>query len=346
MIHFFVTFSGNVDESPLAAKMRDLKISHRLFPAKVTLRYKSRLWLVAIGWPSIFFHAIVSAVKSLFFSQPKPSTIVVGSHIEAYVFGLLRLFKRDRKNPKIVLLGFIFTSRKSPISKIARELYFKTLFSFAVDKAICHSRVEVERYTKIFPSSNCKFIYMPCGLFVPEALNAEKEPEQNKQYILSAGRSGRDYLSLCKAIEGLPIDLHIICDNEAALAGVSERENVKILRDCYDDNYFFELKNSYFVVVPLAVNDISAGQMVIIQAMAYGKATVVTSTPTIHEYVTNGEQSILVEQSSIEDIRVALQKLLVDESMITRLGANARETYKRKFSIEAYTENLINCIKK
>jgi glycosyltransferase involved in cell wall biosynthesis len=345
VIHFYLTFSGDVDASPFANKLRELNVSHKLFPARVALRYKSRLWLIAIGWPYMFYHAILSAISSLFYMSPRPSSIVVGSHIEAYVFGLLRLLIHKAKRPDITLLGFIYTKRKSKILSFLRGIYFRILFDFCVDKVICHSIIEVKRYGIIFPSAVSKFVYMPCGLYVPMVSRNQNFSLSEKPYILSAGRSGRDYYSLCKAVEGLPIDLHIVCDNEQALSKLGESSNVKILQECYDENYLFELLGSLFVVVPLSVEDISAGQMVIIQAMAYGKATVVTSTPTINEYVTNGEQSILVKKNSIDDLRTAIQLLLEDQSLIGSLGNKALHTYKNNFSVEAYVENLINCIK-
>jgi hypothetical protein len=103
--------------------------------------------------------------------------------------------------------------------------------------------------------------------------------------VLAAGRSGRDYPTLSQAVSGEDLHVTIICDNRESLGGVTETANLRVLRDCYGECYLEQLRRCDVVVVPLAVEDISAGQMVIIQAMAYAKPIIVTRTPTIEEYV-------------------------------------------------------------
>lgn len=283
-----------------------------------------------------------SAVKSLVLSRPYPDVVVVGSHIEAIIFNVFRAL-RLRKKPAIVLLGFILTKRNNPLINRCRELYFSFIFSF-VDQAICHSTLEVERYTRLFRNARAKFVYIPYGLHISGRRNQVKENEsvsEYRPYILAAGRSGRDYATLFQAVEPLAIDLHVVCDSEKVLNGLNIPSNVLVLRNCYDDAYVNELKNSAFVVIPLGVNDISAGQMVLIQAMAFAKPTIVTHTPTVEEYVSDGEQSLLVAQGSVTEFREAINKLLSDRVLAEHLASNALETYEKKYCMRAYVQNLV-----
>ncbi|WP_434782463.1 glycosyltransferase family 4 protein [Ferrovum myxofaciens] len=352
MIHFFPTFSKGAKNSPFAKELAALGVPHRLFPGEVILRYHARIWLLLLGWPKVTKFAISSAIRSLILSKPYPDTVVVGSHIEVIIFGIFRalLF---RKRPNIVLLGFIFTHRPQPLANWLRGLYFRFVFSIA-DQAICHSSLEVERYKEIFKSSRTRFEYIPYGLHI--SVDADPSEEQRTlekknfpdagDYILSAGRSGRDYATLFKAVAPLPIALHVVCDSEFALSGLEVPANVLLLRNCYDKAYVQELKNALFVVIPLQVNDISAGQMVLIQAMAFSKPAIITRTPTVEEYVTEGVDSILVKRGDVVELREAIQRLLSDQGFKEKLGAHANATYKSKFCMKAYVTNLIGALQK
>jgi glycosyltransferase involved in cell wall biosynthesis len=342
LIHFFPTFSRDAKDSPFAQELVALNVPHRLFAGEVILRYRSRIWLLLLGWPKVAYFGLASSLKSLILSRPYPDAVVVGSHIEALIFGLFRALRRRRK-PTIVLLGFIMTSRSGALLNRIRGTYFDFVFSI-VDQVICHSTLEVERYTARFISSRAKFVYIPYGLYI-SGREGRLQPAAalpgRRAYFLAAGRSGRDYATLFEAVEPLAIDLHVVCDSENSLAGLRIPPNVTVLRDCYDDAYVNELRNALFVAIPLGVNDISAGQMVLIQAMAFAKPTIVTRTTTVEEYVADGEQSLLVAQGSVPEFREAINKLLGDSQLAARLAANALDAFEQKFCMRVYVQNLV-----
>ena len=62
-------------------------------------------------------------------------------------------------------------------------------------------------------------------------------------------------------------------------------DNIEILADCHDNDFFRELAKCKAVIVPLEDTHISSGQLVIIQAMMYGKPVVVTENDTVKDYV-------------------------------------------------------------
>lgn len=345
LIHFFPTFSKDAKNSPFAQELISLGIPHQLFPDEVILRYRSRIWLLLLGWPKVGWFALNSAIRSLVLSKSYPDTVVIGSHIEALIFGLFRALLL-RKKPEIVLLGFILTSRKSNWINKIRWVYFSFVFSI-VDKVICHSTLEVKNYTNLFKNSRTEFIYIPYGLHVAgreELMATSKADTEARPYILTAGRSGRDYSTLFKAMESLEVDLHVVCDSENAIAGLHIPPNVSMLRECYGGDYLNELNNSLFVVIPLAVNDISAGQMVLIQAMAFAKATIITRTASVEEYVVDEEQSLLVTQANVTELREAIEKLLHDKELANNLGANAIAAFENRYCMKAFVQNLAACL--
>jgi len=275
-------------------------------------------------------------------SKPYPDAVVVGSHLEAAVFAFGRLLIL-RRRPAIFLLGFIYTGRKSKLLEKLRRAYFRWLFSI-IEGVICHSLLEITRYEKLFGAVQGKFIYVPYGLHIHgyEKFAVDQLALTNNQpYTFSAGRSGRDYKTLFKVFNESKRNLHVICDSEAALSECEATDNITVLRNCYDACYVNELKNALIVVVPLSVDDISAGQMVLLQAMAYSKPLIVTRTSTIEEYLEDGVNAILVPPGDAVALDRAIESLYLNPSLAEQLAKSAFDTYQQKHSMKVFVNSIV-----
>lgn len=342
MVHFLLIFSNNAENSPFAMALREMGVAHRIFSERVLLRYSNRIKLLLVGWPKLIWFALMSAWKSLGRSYPYPDAVVVGSHLEALIFWGFRCMHLRRK-PKIFLIGFIYTGRKSRMATLLRRLYFNAVF-FLIDGIVCHSALEVGRYESLFPAGRKKFHYIPYGLHV-DGYEQQVGVADTESYALSAGRSGRDYPTLCRAFDAIDLPLHVVCDSKQALKGCVGGRNIKVLQGCYDDAYLGELGAASMVIVPLAVEDISAGQMVILQAMAFKKPLIVTKTPTVDEYLVDGENAILVPMGDVDALRAAVDLLRSDSGLRKRLALNAFHDFERKHSMRAFIRNIVDVLK-
>ena len=341
MIHFFPTFSNDASSSPLARELAASGVEHRLLAAELKLQYRSRAWLVLVGWPKVFLFALRSAWRSLVTSTPRPEVVVLNSDIEVLVFGLFRAL-RLAKTPRIMLVGFIFTDRKSRLHMALRILYFRCVFAFA-DTVLCHSAFELDDYRRIFRGCRARFAYIPFGLHVAGRESVSHRALEPR-YVLAAGRSGRDYRTLFEAVRGRDIRLRVVCDSSDALEGLDVPPNVVVLRACYGGAYIRELAGASMVAVPLAVDNISAGQMVMLQALAFGKPVIVTRTPTIEEYVADNEQAVLVPRGDAVAMRSAIEGLLASPERIDAMGQAGLRTFEEKFSMRSYVRNVLKAI--
>lgn len=345
MIHFFLTFAKDASDSPFAQSLRDINVEHRIFSDKISFRYRYRIWLLLVGWPKLGLFALKSAWGSLISSHPHPDAVVVGSHLEALIFGLVRRLLLRRK-PSIYLLGFIYTRRQNLLLDTLRRFYFGCVFAL-IDGIICFSALEITRYKTLFPGARRLFKYIPYGLYIHGYEKNAKHcgtPIDPDAYVFSAGRSGRDYQTLFEVFNRIDHPLHVICDSETALAGCVSAPNITVLRNCYDACYVEELRNASIVVVPLAVDDISAGQMVLVQAMAYCKPLVVTQTPTIEDYLIDGTNALLIPRGDGEAMHCAIRKLLNDKDLAARLARNALHSYETKHCMRAFVGNIIDAV--
>jgi glycosyltransferase involved in cell wall biosynthesis len=337
MFHFFPHYAKDVTDTPFAAELRRLQIPHRFFSAKINLRYRTIFGLLFNVYPRLTFLAIRCAIHSLLLSHPRPTAIIVNTEVEALVFGSLR---RILRMPTLVVYETMILSRYG--NPVFRR-YYEIVLS-VVDVGICHSSIEVRRYAGAFPRARCRFVCVPFGTTVNgrEALMAAYAVGDRNGPIVAAGRSSRDYQTLIDAIDGLPCRLRIICDTAAPVAQVKPSEQITIARDCFGMDYIEELGNAVFVVVPLAATDVSAGQMVLLQATALGKAVIITRTDTTVEYAIDGQDALLVDMYDVKQMRAAVCRLLDDRELRARLGAAAAQRFERDHRTEAYVRNLVS----
>ncbi len=340
MIHFFLTFSKDAADSPFGHRLAELGVQSKIIAGEVRHRFRHRLWMVFIGRPQTAWFAICAAMRSLLLETPQPRVVVVWTHIEALIVGLVRWSFR-RHDTRIVLVGFILTRRSGWLQNALRSLYFNRVFS-VVDMAIVHSRVEAARYTALFRARKTRFVFIPWGSHI-DGLDslAQAQPGGDAADVLCAGRSGRDYVTLYRALAGTPHRVKIVCDLAESLNGCEPADNIQVLDKCYGTAYLRELMDTRCVVIPLGVGDISAGQMVLLQAMQMGKAVVMTRTTTTVDYATDGHDALLVDAADAPALRAAVERVLSDPPLRALLGSNAQATFAERFTVPGLVTSLV-----
>lgn len=345
MIHFVARFSKDAANTPLGDALRASGVPHRIFGLYVPQAYRRRIQLLLLGYPRLAAAAARTAWSSLIRARPRPGVVIISSDVEALVFALVRLLPGAAR-PAIVLAPFIFTPRASGLQNRLRRLYYRAVLR-AVAVAICHSRLEVARYVALFPGRT-RFTYVPWGTHVPPAaaILAATGPTSPppRPLVVSAGRSGRDYPLLVRAMAGLDAKLLLICNEVAALHGVQPSSQVEILDRCFGLDYLRHLMQADIVVVPLRVDDISAGQMVFIQAMSLARPLIVTRTATVEDYLRPDQEALLVPIGDEAALRAALRRLLNHPDQGAALGARAQARYQSCFSNEAYLRALVAAV--
>lgn len=340
ILHFFPRFGRDVAQTPFATELRRLAVPHRLFAEDLNRQYATRLGLLLRVYPLLFLCAARAAVRSMVLSRPKPDAVIITSDIEAIVFGLVRaVFSR---RTRIVFETFIATERGSPWARRLHHLHYSLVVLF-VDVAICHSEIEALDNAAKFPHCRTRFTALPYALSVDrrDALRAQHgAAAAASALIVTAGRSGRDYATLAKAIEGLPCHLRIICDWERPTQGLAS-DQITLVRDCFRADYLAELAQARLVVIPLSQRNVSAGQMVLLQAFALAKPVIITDTPTTREYVVDGVDAVFSAFGDVSHLREQIATLLADPARCVALGARASDRYDERFSTEAYVRRLV-----
>jgi glycosyltransferase involved in cell wall biosynthesis len=180
--------------------------------------------------------------------------------------------------------------------------------------------------------------------------------------ICSAGLEFRDYDSLILATEGLGIDVKIGAasnwsSKKNRLSGRGLPPYVEVRSYTYR-----ELRSLYasarLVVIPLLETDFQAGITLILEAMASGKAVVVSRTSGQRDAVrgplwraedeawpTDGPSpnescGIYVEPGDPVALRSALRFLLRRPDLCRELGANGRRLVESHYTVEHFVERF------
>jgi hypothetical protein len=157
--------------------------------------------------------------------------------------------------------------------------------------------------------------------------------------VFAGGNSLRDYGPLLAAAEqvGVPVTL--------ATKLVEGPLPANVTAGPVPYERFFELlRNARLVVVPLAGReDRTAGQQTYLNAMALGKAVIVTDSPGVREYVEDGHTGIVVPPGDPAALARAMRWALdpANADAVARMTATAAETARTTFSPDRYAQALL-----
>lgn len=223
-----------------------------------------------------------------------------------------------------------------------------------LDTLFTVSREQYETGLKLkIPVSKLKLLescgHIDAGFF----LSATGRPVNERQ-ICSAGREFRDYGTLLAAVAELPtvklkIDPASPWSRQQDTAGHSqlppntELAYMKIgeVRQLYAE--------SAVVAVPLRTNPIGAGSTTMLEAMLMGKPVIITRSRdgsfAGRRDLIDGEHVIMVDPGDVAGWRKAIERLMGDPELRSRIGAKGREWAVRYTNRKQWLEIMIDALR-
>jgi glycosyltransferase involved in cell wall biosynthesis len=275
-----------------------------------------------------------------------------GEHIGLLLGALLA---RKDIRPSHVMIGHHLSSwRKRALTHLGRQ---------GIDSVIVHSTAQFR-----FAVRNLKFLPTRVHL-VPYSVDTDfwqPAPPSEEPLIVSCGMEHRDYDCLIKAVRDLPVSVCVGAMSHWSRDGNRLRGKLVPSNMTVDSYNFAELRQLYarsrFVVVPLRPTDFQAGITTILEAMAMGRAVIVTHTEGQSETVTgplwNAEESgwpaygpppegstgIYVPAGDAGALRGAIVHLLQRPELAAVIGANGRRFAERHANLDLYVRRLASII--
>jgi glycosyltransferase involved in cell wall biosynthesis len=161
--------------------------------------------------------------------------------------------------------------------------------------------------------------------------------------VVSVGTANRDYRTLVAAAVDLGVHVSIAADSawfpeRLDISDASLPTNVDVRS--YDYRSLRELyAAALLAVVPLYPGR-SPGHTAVVEAMAMGKAVIVTRTATHGDYIVDGETGYYVRCGDVADLRAKMTYLIEHPAEARRMGERARARAEALYSLEAYCQRM------
>jgi glycosyltransferase involved in cell wall biosynthesis len=235
------------------------------------------------------------------------------------------------KSPPLAILAF---SIRGPLKS------FSLIQRYGVRGADYFSvptQAERSHYTHHLRLSPERVRHLPVGIHDVYGGQFGKEPGD---YFYSGGRSGRDYVTLFKAVQGLKFSL-VVNARPFNLRRLDIPANVQVNDLLPHDQYRDQNWNARFVVVPLQSVNEAVGLTAILHAMAAGKAVICTGLPGPSEYILPGETGLLVPEGDVAALRDAIVYLWERPELCRNMGHRARAIYAEHYTFSAFSHRVV-----
>ena len=245
----------------------------------------------------------------------------------------LKLFHLKKVN-KIVIMTFIYKKKKGWIGNLYHQYIKYSISKGCVSVIICHSRSEIAYYTNLFSLPKGIVQFIPIGIDTIDSLNNPNTYSNASSYIFSTGRSNRDYHYLITALTNTNYQLKIACEDN-----FQGNDHIEIIRNCYGNDMLDLLRKCYCVCIPLKESNISSGQLVVLQAMRFGKPVIITYTDSIVDYVINGYNGFIIENTT-EELLAKLSLLYNNPRIYKSMSNNSLSYFYNNFTLSQMAKNI------
>ena len=166
-------------------------------------------------------------------------------------------------------------------------------------------------------------------------------------YILSIGIEQRDYHTLQQAAAMVPYSFRVVASGWSsnteftAARGVEGGGNIVVERNISSHSLKELYASARFIVVPLKHTAYAAGITTITEAMAMGKAVIVSGAPGVLDYVKDGVSGLVVPVGDAHALQRAITYLWERPELVERMGAHNRRWIEESFTIEQYVDNIV-----
>jgi glycosyltransferase involved in cell wall biosynthesis len=251
---------------------------------------------------------------------------------------LAMLFKLARMRRDVVVLTSYLASPRR-----ARVLRYLRVDSH-MGAIICDGSKQVEVLNTRFGIPNDK-LHLALQGVDEQFWHSLDLPIENM--ICSVGQQDRDYPTLVAAVRGLDLRVELVLggvdaavQTPSAIIGADVPSNVHIRTTCSKRELRELCARARFVVIPTQDVDFAAGSTALKEAMAMGKAVIVTRSHGQIDYVRDGYNGIYVPPGDPAAFRTAIEYLVNHPDEAERMGRAGQAMVEEQVTMDAYTAHL------
>jgi len=284
------------------------------------------------GWRKRFHH-VTSAVRVLRDARRAQVLVVCTAAIDMLVIAGLRWLIAPRL--KLVAVDFL-----TPAPRRGNRSLLRLLSRF--DCVLCIRSADIETLHRVcsVPRERLGFILFPANEHLLSV------PTEDDGSIYSGGFAHRDWPTFISAIEELssppgPVYLSTAAPVSVP-SGISDR--ITILGALSPDEAHEFVRRARVVAIVNEPTVLPHGPLVLLDALALGKAVVATRTSGVIDYITDDVNGLLVEPGNPAELAEAINRVLEDRVLRERLEREARRSCQESFTADRFASTLISQI--
>lgn len=224
-------------------------------------------------------------------------------------------------------LGSLYPGARQRLAKVALR---------DVDRFVVHSRLEVAAYSEWLEMDPKRFEFVPLQR---ATLDITVDEDREEPFVLSMGSAHRDYRLLFAVLAELRFPAVVVA-GQHAIEGLKVPANVTVRRGLTVEQCHLLVQRARVNVIPVDNQHTASGQVTLLDAMVFGRATVMTRCPACVDYVEDGRDTMLVSPGDHEALKAAVAALWDDDVLRATMGAAARRTAIARFSDPAIGKEM------
>lgn len=183
-----------------------------------------------------------------------------------------------------------------------------------VDLWLVIRRGDEATFRRDLGARDCRFVPFP----VPG--RAVESGQADQAYVYAAGTAHRDWPTLLEACRST--DIRVVLSTNAAVNVPPELSGqVELIGLVTSDMGRARIAGAAAVCLPMLDTELPSGPLLVLDALAAGKALVASDVNGTRDYVVNGQSALLVPPGDPLALRRALQDVLSSAALRDRLGA-------------------------
>lgn len=192
----------------------------------------------------------------------------------------------------------------------------------AVDACVVWASVERKRYADAYGVPEKKFVHIPHH----HTMHHYSVDVADNGYVFTGGNADRDFGLFFAAVNDLPLRCVLATNRRELLRGLAIPDNVSVV-SVAPDQFRRLMARSRIVVMPMRATLLHAGaQQTILNAMLLGKPVILTDPEGGADYITNGEDGVLVPYGNVTALRDAILSLWSNAELANRIGKKAQQS--------------------
>jgi hypothetical protein len=251
------------------------------------------------------------------------------------------LLGATRRHPAIVIADATWKSSSHRVDMAINRTGIRVIDGPRTSFCVL-SRSETETFPRTWRLRASRVCFAPWPVTLSEQ-ELRRPPAENGR-VFAGGNSLRDYGPLIAAATEIdaPIDIATSVLGADDLGRPPPNVTVGPVPQAEYDRMML---SASVIVVPLQSRlDRSSGQTTYVNAMARGKAIVVTDAPGVRDYVEEGQTGLIVAPGDRDGLARAVRRLLDDPEERRQIGRRAREHALSRLSLTHYATRLLDVV--